>query len=843
MKVPLSWLKDFIDITLPLEDLAARLTMVGLEVEEIHLVGLNIPEAEKHEFKITGLPWARDKFVVAQIDEVLPHPNADRLVLCRLNDGVQELIVLTGAPNLFEYKGIGPLAVPVKVAYAREGARLYDGHQPGEVLTTLKRTKIRGVESFSMVCSEKELGLSDEHEGIILLEPDAPTGLPLEDYFGDAVLEISILPNMIRNACILGVAREIAAFTGQPLRTPTTKFTTSSAAMPAVSLDIRKPELNPRFVLGMIENTQPVASPAWVQRRLNLAGMRPINSIVDATNYVMLEIGQPLHAFDYDVLLARAGGQLPTILTRTAHEGEHLTTLDGIDRALEPFTMLVCDTSGALSIAGVMGGAESEVNANTHNVLIEGASWNYINVRKTTSYLNLDSEAGYRFSRGIHPELAPWGVQLCLKRMFEWGGGQIDQGLIDQYPAPFEQVHVSISEQDVIDHLGITLNAVEIARLLESLEFKCRIEEQTVYAVVPPHRMDIGEGLVGKADLLEEIVRLYGFDTIPSLPLADRLPRQHNNRSLEGEERVRDLLVSLGFQEVITHRLSSIERETRRFPPGIEIEPEPYLRLLNPIAIERSVMRRSLLASILEVLEKNHRLSTRLAFFEIGPVFLPRQGQILPDEPRRLVIALTGQSQLPAWDRSKSTGLDFFDLKGVLEILLENLHIPEITFEASTNPSFHPGIYAKVRSGDNDLGGFGELHPLIKERYDLGTDPVIAADLDLEVLLASSPSLFSTEPVPVFPGINEDIALIVDEALPNGKLEAVIREAGGKLLKNVRLFDIYRGEQIGLGKKSLAYNLTYQAADRTLTDTEAAQVRNRIIRRLERDFEARLRSL
>ncbi len=331
MKVPVSWLKDYVDITLPLDELAHRLTMAGLEVEEIQYVGLPMPaeagSGRLREVKITGISWDRDKIVVAEILEVMPHPNADRLVLCRLNDGQSEQIVLTGAPNLYEFKGQGPLPQSIKVAYAKEGSRLYDGHQPGQVLTTLKRSKIRGIDSYSMVCSEKELGISEEHEGIILFGEDAPVGIPLVDYIGDAVFNIAITPNIARDANVIGVAREIAALTGQPLRPLDTRV---QAAGPSIagksSIEIRRPELNPRFVLGLIENVTIQPSPYEVQRRLRLVGMRPINNIVDANNYAMLEVGEPLHAFDYDVLVQRAGGKAPTIITRTAQAGERKET-------------------------------------------------------------------------------------------------------------------------------------------------------------------------------------------------------------------------------------------------------------------------------------------------------------------------------------------------------------------------------------------------------------------------------------------------------------------------------------------------------------------------------------
>lgn len=296
--------------------------MTGLEVDGILLVGLPKPEGEKHEFKYEGISWDPEKLVVARVDEVMPHPNADKLVLCRLNDGQRNVIVLTGAPNLYPYKGIGPLAEPLKVAYAREGAQLYDGHQPGQVLTKLKRAVIRGIESFSMICSEKELGISDEHDGVIILDNDAPVGMPLADYMGDAVFDISILPNMVRDASIIGIARELAAVTKRELREPEgVQLPRNGSLGELVSLRVTDPELNPRFMLGMVESAQPKPSPYWVQRRLVLAGMRPIDALVDATNYTMLDTGEALHAFDYDLLVARAGGGKPTIITRTAAQG------------------------------------------------------------------------------------------------------------------------------------------------------------------------------------------------------------------------------------------------------------------------------------------------------------------------------------------------------------------------------------------------------------------------------------------------------------------------------------------------------------------------------------------
>ncbi|MDD5370186.1 MAG: phenylalanine--tRNA ligase subunit beta [Anaerolineaceae bacterium] len=848
MKVPISWLKDFVNVDMPLLDLANLLTNCGLEVERITLVGLpatgeNTNSGERQEFQPEGLAWDPEKIVVAQIDEVMPHPNADRLVLCRLNDGLKEHTVLTGAPNLFEYKGKGPLSQPLKVAYAKEGARIYDGHQPGQVLTTLKRAKIRGVESYSMVCSEKELGISEEHEGILVLDADAPTGAPLVDYMGDAVFEVAILPNMIRDACILGVAREISALTGQALRQPQRIFQFPGPSVEGkASIEIRDPELNPRFVVGLICGVEISPSPSWVQRRLRLAGMRPINNIVDATNYAMLEIGEPLHAFDYDVLVQRAGGMPPTIITRTAEPGERLTTLDGEEHILDPFTVLVCDTAGALSIAGVMGGQESEVSAKTRNVLLEGAAWNYINIRRTLAAQRMLSEAAYRFSRGIHPAMAPWGVQLCLEHMRQWSGGQVASGLIDAYSQPYSDPVVTLDEDDVARVLGVRIPAAEIAGMLDRLGFTCRVEGTTLSAQAPDTRMDIGEGLTGKADVIEEIARMVGYHTIPETNLADVLPMQRRNPALEKIERTRDILAGLGLQEVINYRLTSPEREARLLPSNNPAEMGEYLRLKNPIAPDRAVMRRSLLASVMEVVERNARFRDRLALFEIGPVFLPELGEILPAEPQRLAIVLFGKSRLPAWDRDAGLVIDFYDLKGLAEALLNELHIPTVSFIRGKHPSMHPGKCAEVIVAGRSLGSIGELHPQVKDHYDLGEAPALVADLDLEVIVALSPDVFDVGSVSTFPPVLEDIAVIVDEQLPAAQVDAAIREAGGKMLVGVRLFDIFQGEQIGAGKKSLAYSLIYQAPDRTLTDGEAAKIRQRIIQRLEQELGAKLRS-
>ncbi len=846
MKIPVSWLKDYVNINISIEKLASMLTLAGLEVEEIRYVGWEMPkyeDGESHEFKTYGLEWDREKLVVAEISEVKAHPNADKLVLCDLFDGKEHWTALTGAPNLLPYKGKGKLEKPLKVAYAKKDSVLYDGHKDGQVLMKLKCAKVRGIESCSMVCSEKELGISDDHEGIIILDDDAQTGMPLADYMGDAVLSIDILPNNARNVNVLGVAREIAALTNQPLKRIDKKLyeTSGEAIADKVEIEIANPELNQRFVLGLIRDVKIAPSPYIVQRRLRLAGIRPINNLVDATNYAMFEIGEPLHAFDYDVLVERAastGSASVKISTRTAEKGEMLTTLDGEKRKLQESNVLVCDTAGSLSIAGVMGGLESEVTDTTTNVLLEGAAWQFINIRRTANHHNLPSEASYRFSRGVHPSLSEDGVKRGLYWMQKWANGKIAPDLVDNYPLPPTDPTVTVSEADVERLLGIKISAAQISKLLTRLEFKCQVEGTSVTAVTPSFRLDIGEGIVGQADVIEEIARIYGYDKIPETRLADQLPPQRGNPSYDWAENAKNLLSTLGLQETVNYRMTSPAAQERL---GLQGE---FVKVANPISPEKSVLRRSLMGSVLENIEANARVRETLAFFEIGPVFVPKDGD-LPDEPHKLAIAMRGRRQPPAWDSATKEQLDFYDMKGVADAFLAGLQLKNIAYtpaDSSLMPgaAFHPGKSAQVSVNGVVVGAFGEIHPVAAEKFAFGDAPVLAAEFDVAALRAAKPA-YEIEPVPAFPPMLEDIAIIVDEDLPAEKVDFLIRQTGGKMLSEARLFDVYRDEKLGEGKKSLAYALTYQAPDRTLTDKEAAKIRNKIVRRLEHELGAELR--
>ncbi len=842
MKVPISWLKDYVDILLSVTELAERLTLAGLEVSGIEYLGI----------EGASLPWDRDRIVVAHILAVRPHPNADRLVLADVDYGAGQVeTVVTGAPNLFPYLGKDIRHLNLKSPFALEGALLFDGHKDDGSKMVLRGRAVRGIMNRHMLCSEKELGISDDHTGILILDADAPTGMPLADVLGTAILDIELTPSMARCASIIGVAREVAALTGQRVRYP--DYTNLPLEGPSLServvIKTENAPLNPRFCAALIEGIQIGPSPYWMQLRLRLAGMRPINNVVDVSNYVMLEVGQPNHAFDYDALRARAdryagSGQPIQIITRLAREGERIQTLDGVERVLQPFTMLVTDPAGPLSIGGIMGGAESEVHAGTRNILLEAAAWDFINIRRSVQAYGLNSEAAYRFSRGVHPAQAWFGALRAAQLIQRLAGGVIARDIIDYYPAPPPAITVDLPLAEVRRILGVDLPPQEVRRILEALEFQVdEPEKDVLYVTAPDHRMDIGADVVGRADLIEEIARVYGYDRFPNTQIEDVMPPQRDNLALLHEELIRDLLVEAGLQEVMTYRLTSPQREALLCPPGATLDKRPYVTIANPINPERTVMRHSLLAGILDVLAQNLRQRERVVVFELGPVFLPSsEGSELPDEVPALCIVLAGQREPVVWQGSDTRLMDFFDLKGIIEALLEGLHVSRPTFQPADNPTYYPGRTANVLVDNETVGVFGQLHPLVQEAFDLPRQvPVLAAEIDLRCLETHIPSHFTVRPLPRFPVVRQDIALVVDENIPAQQVEAAIMQAGGRLLAGVRLFDVYRGAQIGSGKKSLAYTLTFSAEDRTLTDQEVARVQARIVRSLESSLGAQLR--
>lgn len=876
MKVPLSWLKEIIEITLPAEELAHRLTLAGLEVANIAYIG--VPEDvglssslrpthrkwtdEPAPTTTDHLVWDRAKIIVGHIVEVRSHPNADRLVLALVDSGIGEIeTVVTGAPNLYPYKDQGAIDQPLVVPYAREGAELIDGHKDDGSRLVIKERELRGIPNRSMVCSEKELGISDDHEGIMLIETDALPGTPLQDVLGDVILDIDLTPNLARCFSIIGVAREIAALTGQLLRPLPAEVVMEGLPIEGqVAIDIRVPQFNPRFAVTLIKGVAIRPSPWWMQWRLRLVGMRPINNIVDVTNYVMLETGQPLHAFDYDKLVARAGGKPPTIITRLAEEGEALETLDGVSRKLDPFTVLVTDTTGALSIAGIIGGAETEVGPETVNVLLEAANWDFINIRQTLLAQRkrgeeVLSEAASRFSRGVHPAQVKPALLRATELMRQLGGGEVAQGVVDAYPRHPEPVIVNLPMKEVERILGVPLGAEEVTSILAALAFEVApVSEDTLRVTVPDHRLDIGLTLdsphhdiaevVAQADLIEEIARIYGYDRIPDTMIADVLPTQRDNPSLALEERVRDVLVNAGLQEVVTYRLTTPEAEAQLAPPGTSSDwpGADYVVLANPTSQDRRVMRHTVLAGVLCVVASNARWQERQTLFEVGKVFLPVEGLLLPAEPRRLCMVLTGPRELPSWQGYDAEPMDYYDLKGVIEMLTQALALPDVSFQATDHNTFHPGRVALLIIGGQEIGVLGEVHPLVAEAFGMEGHPILAAELDLEALLAAVPMSHYPQSISRYEAVYQDIAVIVDEAIPAADVEAVIWQAGGELLRSVRLFDVYRGEQIGPGKKSLAYALAFQSDERTLRDKDVDKMRTKIVQALKKKLNATLRA-
>jgi phenylalanyl-tRNA synthetase beta chain len=833
MKVPLSWLKDYVEITVPIPEMARRLTLAGLEVETIETIGL--PGAE--------LEWDPEKIVVGELLAVRPHPDADRLVLAEVAYGGAETeTVVTGAPSLLEMCGQEDLHL--RVAFAMEGVSLYDGHAEGKAIRKLKKTKIRGVESRAMVCSEKELGLSDEHVDIIYLPDDAPVGAPLAEYMGDAVLDFDIKGPFAHLQSVYGIAREAAALLGVELKrdvmevlerhpaeiTPTPDF---------LALEIADPDLCPRYSAAYIKGVTIGPSPFWMQKRLRLAGQRPISNIVDITNYVMMELGQPLHAFDYHDLRARPGEDKPAIIVRRAKDGEQMATLDGEMRTFDDEMLLITDGGGPVAVGGVMGGLDSEVSDETQDILLEAANFYFLNVRRTSRKLGLETEASLRLGRRVDPELTVKAAARAAHLMAELGGGEVVPVIGDVYPGQRPRRVIEFDPALATRILGIEVPTGEIVRILTALEFEVIEDESgTLSVTVPSYRLDVDRPV----DLAEEVGRVWGYDRFPTTLMRDELPPQRPNLRLEGGERVRDILVGCGLDEIITYSLVDMEEEGQLWLADPSAAPSDYIRIVNPLSVERAYLRQTLLPSALNTARENLRFVDRVAIFEIGAVYLPVADQTLPDEPRHLSVVMTGPREPESWIAGQDrTPMDFYDLKGVVEALLAGLGLSGV-FEPGKHPAFHPGRCAQVSVGGRVVGVLGELHPQVREAFELPeSQPVCALEFNLDELLAAWGTPRTLAPISVHPPVYEDLAVVVDESVSELKVRALITQTGSHLLRSVTLFDVYRGEQVGVGKKSLAYRLVYQADDRTLTDKEVAKLREKIIRRLERDLGATLR--
>lgn len=844
MRVPVSWLKEFVEIDMPLSELAERMTLAGLEVNEIEQIGAD---------------WDRDLVVVGQIVEVRPHPNADSLTVPVVDYGGEEpLAIVTGAPNI----KVGDSGQ--KVVFAKSGARLIDGHSEERKYIKLKPTKIRGVRSEGMVCSEKELDISDAHTGIIILPDDAPVGMPLQDYLGEHVLNIEIIPNIARCLSIVGVAREVAVLTGKPLKLDMPTWVAEGEPIAdKIEIEIADTDLCARYSAGLIRDIKIGPSPLRMKMRLAASGMRPISNIVDITNYVMLEWGQPLHAFDYDTLTGRGGqtppDESPTIIVRRARPGETMTTLDKVARKLDEEMLLITDGSGPIALAGVMGGLETEVTGETTSILLESANFDGINNRRTSQLLNLPSEASVRFGRGIDPERTVPALKRAAELMRTLAGGTICQGIADNYAVKPPERVIALPPSEVERLVGVKLPTSQIIDILQSLGFGCELPQPdgAIQVRVPSHRLDVSL----KADLVEEVARIYGSDNIPLTLMNDPMPPQRNNPLLANREKARDILAGTGLQEIICYSTLGEQDQANLLAPYADkpfatpLEPgaqhqvpcvfaaQDCITLANPLSPEHQYMRTTLLPSMLMTLEKNLRNQAKVALFEIGNVYLPRQGQTLPDEPNHLCIGLSGPRTLPWWAKAESTEMsDLFDLKGIVEALLDRLGVHDVAYRPANSEIFQPGRVAEIVVSDTVVGVMGEIHPLVREAFDLPTQRINALEIDLERLLAERDEAQLYSPISRFPLVSQDLALVVDEDIPAAQVAHFIRQAGGEAIASVRLFDVYQGEPIPAGKKSLAYSISFQDMERTLTDKAVRRIRGKIQSLLEREINAQVRS-
>ncbi|MGI8549935.1 MAG: phenylalanine--tRNA ligase subunit beta, partial [Dehalococcoidia bacterium] len=750
-----------------------------------------------------------------EVLEVRPHPNADRLRLATVEAGGGPKTVVCGAPNL---------AAGQRIAFAEVGAQLLDGHTRKP--TVLKASKIRGVESGGMVCSERELGLSDEHEGILVLPSDAPVGVLLRDVLGDTVLELASFAHRPDLESMLGVAREVSALTQQPLHEPDLTYATLAGPIEGrLTVSIEAPDLCPRYIAALIEDVQPGPSPAWMQERLLAAGMRPINTIVDITNYVMLEYGQPLHAFDYDRITDQR------IIVRRARDGEQLQTLDGETRTLDQQMLVIADPNGPVALAGVIGGMESEVSAQTTRVLLEAANFNGIDIRATSMRLHLRSEASARFEKSIGPGVAMDGARRAVQLLVELAGGRAAQGFVDAYPGCRPPTIVTLSEQRIHQVLGIDVAPNDVRRVLGLIGFEVEGGPPEPYHVTVPYwRTDIAI----PDDLIEEVMRILGYESMPMTALSGRIPELIPQPLRELRLQTQDLLVQAGMQEVITYSLIGADLLGKVHARGDGTESP--LRIVKPMSSEHIYLRTSLRPSLLATLAANMRQRReQTGLFEVARVYFAREGD-LPLEVEIAVAVLAGR-RLDRWGIPGDEAIDFFDAKGIAESVLERLGI-QAAFRSGEDPDLIPGQTAQVLLEDKQVGVIGQVHPEVATNFGLEED-VYLVELRLADLLPYLGRLHAYQPASRYPTVKQDLDLIVGEKVPAEEIQAVI--ARGRYVVEVRPWDVFTGGQIPPSHKSITFAVFYQAEDRTLTDAEVSQSQSRIEQQLAQRLGARLR--
>ncbi len=800
MKASLSWLKNYVDIRMDVGQLADRLTMAGLEVETVY---------DRYAYLET--------VVVGRVTLVEKHPNADHLSICTVENGRAAVEVVCGAPNV-RAGMLSPLALP--------GTELAGGMR-------ISAGTIRGRLSEGMLCSEAELGLGLDASGIMELDGDLEVGTPLNRALDlrDPVLEIGLTPNRPDCLCIMGIAREVAAFQGERIRRPEVAMPEARGPIHDItSVEIQAPDHCPRYAARLLEQVKVAASPFWLQDRLMSVGLRPINNLVDVTNFVMLETGQPLHAFDFDNLAGRR------IVVRTATEGEVFVTLDGKERRLNAETLMICDAEKPVAIGGVMGGMNSEIEDTTTRVLIESAYFNPVSIRRTAKRLGLNTDASHRFERGVDPQGTIYAMERAARMMNEMAGGHLVEGYIDVNSGPRSPRSLSLGVTATNKLLGTDLDGGQMADLLRSIEFEAELKEQGRLEVTPPSfRVDISRPV----DLMEEVARLAGYDgiatTFPSIAPSGTGP----DRRRSCRDKIRSLLTGMGFSEAINYSFVSRDScERLRLPQ--EDERRRQLVLLNPLADDQAVMRTCLVPGLLETVSRNlARQVNHLRLFEVGKVFLSRGADRLPEEPEMLAGVMTGR-RYEAQLYAKNAECDFFDIKAAVEGICAGLAIEKICFTAVEDGDCRftqPGQSAWVYSGSTRLGLVGRVHAKVCRAYDL-KQPVFVFDLDLEKILAVIPGQRFAAPIPRYPSTSRDITLIVDQEIESRLILEHLAGMNEKLIDDFYLFDVFQGKPIPDGKKSISIRIVYRSAEGTLEDEQVNRLHGAVGKRLIEAFKA-----
>jgi phenylalanyl-tRNA synthetase beta chain len=808
MRVSWKWLNELVDINLKPEELAEVMTMSGVAVEGIEYLNKGV----------RGV-------IVGLIQEIYPHPQADKLSVCKVSVGDVILTIVTGASNV----KVGQ-KVPVAV--------------PGAVLPEKKieRAVFRGLESEGMLCSADELGMDadklppEQRDGILILAEECPVGADIVPLLGldDIVLELELTPNRADCLSMINVAREVAALTGGRLKLPEIEKSGASQACEAlIKINIQDQDLCKRYVGRVIEHVQIKESPLWLKQRLLAAGVRPINNIVDITNYVMMEMGQPLHAFDYDCLADK------TIIVRRAADGEEITTLDGKKRELTPEMLVIADAHKPVGIAGVMGGLESEVTAQTKTILLESAYFHGPSIRRTSNALALRSEASLRFEKGVDLEQVSLAADRACQLMAQLGAGVPVEGQVDCYPHPEERYPIRLRLERVNSILGTDLGETEVEKILKALNITILERDLEGWHVfTPSYRRD----LELEIDLIEEIARLNGYDKIPTTLPYGATTQGAKNAEQRLHDRISEIMVGQGLFEVITYSfINPRHLDWLYLPPGHELRQTVVVS--NPLSEEQGIMRTTILPGLLETVKRNiNKRNKNLKLFELGKVYLssgfPGERK-LPQEKWVLGAISTGKKE-KTWAYGEEN-YDFFFLKGVAENIFSSLGLGDVSFvKSENNPSLHPGRCARIIVGGKKVGFIGEVHPLVLEKYGIEQRAAVFS-LYLDELIGLVSEAVRYQPVPRFPAVTRDLAIVVPEAVEAGQVLGVIKDTGKTLLKNISLFDVYRGQQIREGYKSLAFSLTWQAEDRTLTDEEVNKLHREIEAALARELGADLR--